>query len=376
MTTAGIIAVIVALALAAWGVSSRIEGHDALRKKTAAESIPTVAVVEPTQEARPEELTLPGSLQAYTDAPVYARVSGYLKSRFVDIGSRVKAGDLLAEIDTPEIDEQLRQAEADLATAEANNQLAQITARRWRGLVLKNSVSEQDTDEKVGDAAAKQAALVAARANLARLRDLQGFKRITAPFDGVITARNVDIGTLIDAGGGAHELFHLAATQKLRLYVQAPQVYAAAMVPGISADVQVVDRPGRDFTGRLVRTAGAIDPASRTLLVELEVGNPEGELLPGAYAEVRFKLPPRPGVLRLPANALLFRAGGLKVAAVTANGRVELLPITLGRDFGTEVEVLSGLAGNQPVIINPPDSIASGQAVRVAGGTAGEGAVK
>jgi RND family efflux transporter MFP subunit len=358
---------LVFLAVAGWGIDQRIEAATALDRKTAEESIPEVSVLPAARGALSEAIVLPGTVQAWHEAPIYARTNGYLKNWATDIGARVKAGDLLAEIETPEIDAQLHQAEADLATAEANNALAQTTAKRWQSLLKTNAVAKQETEEKTADAAAKEALAASAQANLDRLRELENFKRVTAPFDGTITARNTDTGALINAGSGGagQELFHIAETDKLRVYVQVPESYAQALTPDMTADLRFAEYPQRDFPATLTRSADALDPATRTLKIELEVDNEKGELMPGSYAEVHLKVPSAGDNIRLPVNALLFRAEGLRVAVVGADGKAQLRPITLGRDYGTEVEVTSGLETGESVIVNPPDSLLDGQKVRV-----------
>jgi len=311
---------------------------------------------------------LPANVQAYIDAPIYARTNGYLRNWYVDIGAHVKQGQLLADIETPEVDQQLRQARADLQTAEANLHLAEITANRYEGLLKTDSVSKQDADNAEGNFAAQKATVHAAEANVKRLEELQSFEKIYAPFTGVITARNTDIGALIDSGssGGVRtELFHIAQPDKLRVYVNVPEAYSQATKPGLTADLVLAEFPGRRFPGTLVRTANAIDQTTRTLLVEIRVNNPTGTLLSGAYAEVHLKLPTATNSFILPVNTLLFRSEGLRVATVSDGKHAELKPITLGRDFGSEVEVISGLTGNELVIVNPPDSIVSGEEVRV-----------
>lgn len=359
-----IIAAVLIVAAVTLGIAGRMQAQSALRRATDEAAVAVVATVRPKVDNAGEELVLPGTVQAFADAPIYARTTGYLKIWSVDIGSKVKKGQLLAEIDTPEVDQQLLQAQADLAAAEANNKLAQSTAKRWTEMLASDSVSKQDVDEKVGDAAAKQSALQSARANVARLQQLQGFKRIEAPFSGVITARNIDIGALVDSGTG-RELFRIAASDKLRVYVQAPQNYAAFIAPGMAVNVRFADRPGRDFPGKLVRTAAAIDPATGTLLTQIEMDNASGELLPGSYAEVHLRLEATRG-LRLPVNALIFRAEGLQVATVSDERRIALKNIALGRDYGTEVEVVSGLTGDAAVVLNPPDGLIEGQTVQLA----------
>jgi RND family efflux transporter MFP subunit len=359
--------VIVAVAIVAavlLGIAGRMQAQTALRRATDDAAIAVVATIKPAQDNAAEEVILPGNVQAFADAPIYARTSGYLKRWLVDIGEKVKKGQLIAEIDAPEVDQQLLQAQADLASAEANNRLAQSTAQRWTEMLSTDSVSKQDVDEKVGDAAAKQSALQSARANMQRLRELQGFKRIEAPFSGVITARNIDIGALVDAGTG-RELFRIAASDKLRVYIQAPQNYASFIKIGMPADVQFADRPGKAYRGKLARTADAIDPVSRTLLAQIELDNASGELLAGSYAEVHLQFGGARG-LRLPVNTLIFRAEGLQIATVGADKRITLKNIELGRDYGTEVEVIKGLSSDDAVVLNPPDAIFDKQVVQLA----------
>jgi RND family efflux transporter MFP subunit len=367
--------VIVAVLLVGSLMVPRLRARAALGKETLLMAVPTVSVVHPRRAPADQEVILPANIQAYTDAPIYARTNGYLKRWHVDIGAHVVKGQLLAEIDTPEIDQQLQQTRADLATAEANARLAEITALRYRGLLKTDSVSTQDADNANGDFEAKRAMTQSARANLQRLEDLHSFQKIFAPFDGVITARNTDIGALIDSGssgGAARELFHIASTSKLRVYVNVPQVYSQAAKPGLSADLTLAEFPGRRFQGTLVRTAEAIDTASRTLLVQIDVANPSRELLTGAFAQVHLKLPTRADSYLLPVNAVVFRSEGVRVATVK-EGKSALVPVQLGRDFGTEVEVLAGLAATDDVIENPPDSLVSGQEVTIAARSA-EGA--
>ena len=362
-----LLAAVVIVGLIVGAILPRIQARASLRKETAEMAVPTVAVVQPKRAAPAEELVLPANVQAFVDSPIYARTNGYLKRWYADIGAHVKAGQLLAEIDTPEVDQQLRQARADLGTAQANLRLSQITAERYSGLLKTDSVSKQEADNAEGDYAAKKAALESAQANVKRLEELQSFEKIYAPFTGVITARNTDIGALIDSGssGGTRtELFHIAQPDKLRVYVNVPEAYSQSAKPGLKADLTVPEFPGRRFEGTLVRSADAIDQATRTLLVEIDVNNPTGTLLTGAYAEVHFKLPTVSTSFILPVNALLFRSEGLRVAAVE-NGHAELRAITIGHDFGSEVEVVAGLNGNESIIVNPPDSLISGEAVRV-----------
>jgi RND family efflux transporter MFP subunit len=373
------IAIVAVFGIQAWrGIAGRARAMTALEKDTAEMAVPAVVVVTPKQGAPQEEITLPGAIQAFAEAPIYARTSGYLKRRYVEMGARVKANQLLAEIDAPELEQQLQQARSDLATAEANARLAQITADRYRDLVKSDSVSQQDADNAAGALDARKAAVESARANVRRLEQLQAFTRIYAPFDGVITARNTDVGALIDpgsSGGSARELFHIASTDTLRVFVNVPQVFSRVARPGITAELTLTEFPGRRFAGTLVRTAEAIDPASRTLLVEIDVANPKGELLPGAFAQVHLALPTPATTLVLPVNTLMFRSDGLRVAVVRADSRVAMVAVTLGRDFGTEAEILSGLNGDERVVASPPDSLTDGQMVRIvaAPGAAGPG---
>jgi len=352
------------------GIVPRVRARAALRAETNQLAVPAVIVVQPKRAAPGQEIVLPANVQAFKDAPIYARTNGYLRRWYADIGAHVKAGQLLAEIDTPEVDQQFHQARADLATAEANMHLSEITATRYQGLLKSDSVSQQDADNATSDYAAKKAIVQSSQANLHRLQDLQSFQKIYAPFDGIITQRNTDIGQLIDSGssGGAKsELFHIAAPGKLRVYVNVPQIYSRLTKPGLKADLTLAEFPGRPFEGTLVRTADSIDLASRTLLVEIEVKNPTGELLSGAYAEVHLKIPGSVATFTIPVNTLLFRSEGLRVASVK-EGKASLIPVTLGRDFGSEVEVLTGLNGDEKLVVNPPDSIVSGQEVRLAQG--------
>src|SRR5438874_4256872 len=372
-----LLAAVIAVLLVISGIVPRIQARTALRRETIQMAIPAVAVVQPKHSSPAQEIVLPANVQAFADAPIYARTNGYLKHWYVDIGGRVKAGQLLAEIDTPEINQQLRQARADLATARANLDLSKITSDRYSDLLKTDSVSKQEADNAVGDYAAKQATVQSAQANVKRLEELQSFQKIYAPFSGVITARNTDVGALIDSGssgGPRSELFHIAQPDKLRVYVSVPEIYSQAAKPGLTADLMLKEFPGHPFEGKLVRTANAIDPTSRTLLVEIAVNNPTGQLLTGAYAEVHLKIPTAASAFILPVNTLLFRSEGLRVATVGGDGQhVDLKPITLGHDFGSEVEVIAGLNGSENVIVNPPDSVVSGQTVRIAQPSSGQG---
>jgi RND family efflux transporter MFP subunit len=327
-------------------------------------------VIAPERGAPQQEIVLPGTMQAFTDAPIYARTNGYLSKWYADIGSAVRAGQVLADIDTPEIDQQLEQARADLATAEANARLAQSTAERYRDLIKTDSVSKQDLDNANGNLEAKATAVTSAKANVRRLEQLHTFGRITAPFDGVVTARNTDVGALIDSGSNAKELFHVAAVHRLRVFVNVPEIYSRAARPGMKAELTLTEFPGRPFTGTLARTAQSIDVASRTLLTEIDVENPKRELLPGSYAEVHLKLPTEATTFKLPINAIIFRTEGVRIAVVGADGKVRLQPVTLGRDYGNSLEVVSGISGGEQIIVNASDSIEAGQTVRIAGATA------
>jgi RND family efflux transporter MFP subunit len=349
------------------GIHARVSADSTLKQETQKLAIPTVAVVSPQLSAPAEEIVLPGNIQAFTDAPIYARTNGYLKHWYVDIGAHVSTGQILADIETPEIDQQIQQARADLATAGANLSLAESTATRYQFLLKTDSVAKQETDEKVGDLSAKKAIVDSARFNVKRLEQTQGFQKIYAPFDGVITARNTDIGALIDSGANSpgKELFHESATGTLRVYVNVPQVYSRAATPGARADLTFNEFPGRRFTGKLVRTTGAIDPTSRTLLTEVDVDNASGELLAGSYASIHLKLASKVRALTIPVNTLLFRSEGLRVAVVR-DGRAQLIPFTMGRDFGNQVEVVGGIEPADSVIINPSDSLTSGTEVKIA----------
>jgi RND family efflux transporter MFP subunit len=359
---------LVALAALAWLVHARHQAAAALSAQTETDGVLAVATALPKPDGSATELVLPGSLQANYQAPIYARTNGYVSRWYVDIGARVHKGELLADIEAPEVDQQLHQAQADLAVTQANEKIADVTADRWRRLRATDSVSKQEADEKVSAAQASDAQVLAARANVLRLRQLAGFERVVAPFDGVITVRNTDIGDLINAGSGSGAaLFGIADMGRLRLYVRVPQDDAAAMTPGLTAELHMPDRPGVIYRASVATTAGAIDPATRTLMVELLVDNSKGELLPGAYAEVHFRVPPAQGShsFLLPANVLLFRGDGLHVATVTANDHVQLKPVTIGRDYGAQVEIVSGLSARDHVILSPPDSLVSGAVVRI-----------
>jgi RND family efflux transporter MFP subunit len=358
-----------ALIVLIWaGVSAHFASAK-LKEVTEAAAVVTVATTKPDPQNGLAELILPGNIQANYEAPIYARTSGYLKRWLVDIGTPVKAGQLLAEIESPEVDQQLRQAEADLSTAEANQKIADLTAQRWRDLRSTDSVSKQEADEKIASAASGDAQMQSARANVQRLKELSGFEKIVAPFDGVVTARNTDIGQLIAAGENTGPaLFRVADMHRLRTYVTVPQTYAASMKPGLTADLLFPDRPGKIYTATLDSTSSAIDTSTRTLLAQLVIDNKNGELLPGAYAEVHFHLPAGAAgpIFKLPANVLLFRSDGLHVGTVDANNHVVLKTVEVGRDFGSDIEIIHGLSADDNVILSPPDSLTDGIAVRLA----------
>jgi len=349
------------------GFISRKKAEADLKQVTAAAAIATVNVVYPQAGAPTDEIVLPGNTQAFTDAPIFARTNGYVKSWHVDIGTQVKKGQLLAEIETPEVNQQLQQARADLKTAQANLRQAEITADRWEALWKTDSVSKQETDVAVSALHANKATVDSNMSNVRRLEDLQGFQKIYAPFDGIITARNTDIGALINSGASTtpgQEIFHLAAINTLRVFVAVPQLYSQAVRPGATASLTLDEFPGKSFSGTIARNSNSIDPASRTLLVEVDVDNRNGTLLPGAYVRVHLKLPQSVNSVTIPANTLLFRSEGLRVGVVR-NGRAELVPLTIGRDYGNSVEVVSGLQPTDAVIVNPSDSLISGTTVQV-----------
>ena len=363
----GIGVVIVALVTAGWGIVSRARAASHLRQWTEDRARPTVSLIELVRADSDKELVLPGTLRAYIDAPIYARVSGYLKRWHVDIGAHVKAGQVLAEIETPELDQQLLQAQADLATSRANERLSQTTTARWAKMLASDSVPQQEADEKAGDYEAKKAIVAAAEANVERLRATASFKKIVAPFDGVVTARRTDVGALINAGAGAgQELFRVADTRKARIYVDVPQTYAGELHVGTQAVLRLPERPGDGSSAVVTDTSASISENSRTMLVQLVADNADGALLPGSYVDVTFKLAVQPGILRLPISALLFRRRGLEVATLGPGDRVAMKKVALGRDYGTEVEVVTGLTSSDRVIDSPPDSLADGDRVRLA----------
>ncbi|HEX3375067.1 MAG TPA: efflux RND transporter periplasmic adaptor subunit [Edaphobacter sp.] len=363
-----LIATVVLSLLVLSGIIPRLRARRALAAETNMLAAPTVQVVQPKRGAPSQEIILPGNIQAFVDAPIYARTNGYLKRWYFDIGSHVKQGQLLAEIESPEVDQQLSQAQADLGTATANLHLSQITADRLSDLIKQDAVSQQETDNAVSDLASKNTAVKSAQANVDRLKQLVSFEKVYAPFDGVVTARNTDIGQLIDSGasgGQARSLFQVAAINKLRVFISVPQIYSQATMPGLTADLTFAEFPGRRFQGNLVRTSRSIDPMARTLNVEVDVDNAKGELLPGAYTEVHLKLKEGIPTMTIPVSALLFREEGLRVAVAKSDNTAELLPVTLGRDFGDYAEITTGLTGRERIISNPPDSIINGERLNI-----------
>ena len=350
------------------GIVPRLRSRKALAAETNELAAPTVLVVQPKRGAPSQEILLPGNIQAFVDAPIYARTNGYLKRWYFDIGSHVRQGQLLAEIESPEVDQQLSQAQADLGTATANLHLSQITANRFSDLIKQDAVSQQETDNATSDLAAKNTAVRSSQANVDRLKQLVSFEKVYAPFDGVVTARNTDIGQLIDsgaAGGQARSLFQVAAINELRVFISVPQIYSQAAIPGLTADLTFAEFPGRRFHGKLVRTSRSIDPTARTLNVEVDVDNSKGELLPGAYTEVHLKLKEGIPTMTIPVSALLFRQEGLRVAVAKSDNTAELQPVTLGRDFGDFAEITTGLTGQERIISNPPDSIIDGERLNI-----------
>ena len=374
-----IVLVAIAAVIAIAGILPRLGAEKTLRDRTESLALANVTVEKPTAGAPSEELVLPGNVFAYVDSPIYARTDGYLEKWYFDIGARVKKGQLLATIASPEVDQQLAQAKADLATAVSNAGYAKQQASRYTDLLASNAVAKQDTENFVTQAASTNTQVKSAEANVQRLEELTGFEKVYAPFDGVVTARDIDIGTLISAGSatGGREMFHMDDEHIMRVYVNVPQVDAPSCTPGTPADLTLDEYPGRRFHGKVVRTARAIDPASRTLLVEVDVPNPKGELVPGAYTQVHFQLKIVKQTLILPVSALLFRQEGLRVVTVVhANGGdvAKLVPITIGQDDGRVVQVVEGLNPNEEVVRNPPDSGSDGEKVRVVTPTSGGGA--
>lgn len=365
---AGLIVFLIVLAVVViYGIHTRSVADRSLAVETRAESIPEVSVVHPAGNGASGVLALPGNTQPYVDTPIYSRTNGYLQKWFFDIGARVKKGQLMATIETPELDQQLQVAQADLKASQANLDLANITSNRYQNLLKSNSVSKQETDQAMGDAAAKQAAVEASMAAVRRLQQLQSFEQVFAPFDGVVTRRDTDIGDLITggtSGGNAKELFHLASINQLRVFVAVPEVYTGVVRDGGTATLTLDEFPGQTFEGVIARNASAIDPASRTLNVEVDVPNPTGKLLPGAYAIVHFKVPAAAENLTIPSNTLLFRAQGMQVGVVR-DGKAQLVPVKISQDHGATVEIASGLSPQDALILDPSDSLQTGQPVKV-----------
>jgi RND family efflux transporter MFP subunit len=367
--------VLLAIAVVAYGLGSRATQNSSLHDLTEAQALPVVAVVTPTQAAHQEGLDLPGRLEAYIRAPIYARVPGYLKSWKYDIGSRVKAGDVLAEIDTPDLDQQLMQARASLRVAEANAKLAQITAERWLSLASTDAVAKQDVDTRTFTWNADVAQVKAAQANVDQLVAEEGFKRLIAPFDGIVTSRETDIGALINVGAaGGAELFVVSETRKLRVYVGVPQNYVPSVPPGTKASITVPEHPDKTYSGTVEASAQAVIPTTGTTLMELIVDNSTGEMMPGDYASIHLQIAAAAHVLSVPSSALIFDAKGLSIATVDAHDRVLLKPVSIERDLGAIVELASGLSPNDRVIENPPDGIGNGAEVRLAGAASGAAA--
>jgi RND family efflux transporter MFP subunit len=359
--------VIVLVILGAFTLFQRRAQYHALAEETETLAIPTVAVTHPTAEVAQEDLVLPGTLQAYVESPIYARTNGYLQKWYHDIGTRVPKGELLADIDTPEVDQQLSQARADLNTSQANANLSRITSARYQDLIKTDGVSKQEVDNAVGDYEAKAAIVKSSEANVRRLEELESFKHVYAPFSGVITKRNIDTGTLINAGNGGtqQELFILAQTDPIRVYVSVPEMYSPSVRSGLGAFLDLAQYPGRPFEGKVVRTAEAIDPNTRTLLTEVDVPNKNAQLFPGGYAQVHLQVKVAASRVQVPVNALLFRAEGLRAVVVDADHKTHLRQLTIGRDYGTSLEVLQGLEPTDWIVLNPADSLDEGQQVRV-----------
>jgi RND family efflux transporter MFP subunit len=361
-----VITVLMIAGLLASGIRARLNAETAVKRETAEIAVTPVSIVQPQHLSPKQEVVLPGNVQPYYNSPIYARTSGYVKRWYVDIGAHVKQGQLLADIETPEVDQQLEQARANLATAQANLNLSQITTARYQRLKNTNAVARQDVDNASGANSANAAIVHADQANVRQLQAMQSFEKVYAPYDGVITSRNTDIGDLINSGntGPTTQLFQIVQPETLRVYVNVPEPYAKQVKPGIGADLELAESPGRYFHGKLVRTAQAIDYSTRTLLVEIDADNQTGEIFNGAFAQVHFKLPTASSTFVIPVNCLLFRAQGLQVAIVN-NGCAELRTIKPGHDFGDTIEIVSGLNGSEELIINPPDSIVAEQAVRI-----------
>jgi len=362
-----VIAVVVVGSLLVSGIRSRVKARTKLSAETKQVALTAVSTVTPTQTAPTEEIVLPGNVQPFITSPIYARTNGYLKKWYFDIGAHVKQGQLLAVIESPEVDQQLQQARSNLLTAKANLELATITKTRYEGLLRTNAVSQQDVDNTVGAYNANKAIVEADQAAVEQYSALVSFEKVYAPFDGIITARNTDIGDLINAGSNSNvktDLFHMAQPGTLRVYVNVPEEYSRGTKVGMTADLSLAEFPGRKFQGKLVRTADAINVTTRTLLVEIDVPNPTDTLLTGSYAEVHLAVPAQNSTFLIPVNTLIFRSQGLQVGVVK-DGRVVLTPVTAGHDFGNQIEVVSGLKLDDRVILNPPDSLITGQQVQI-----------
>jgi RND family efflux transporter MFP subunit len=365
------IALIVVAALLVSGIWLRVRARTTLNTETDQAALTAVSVVSPKQTAPADEIVLPGNVQPFITSPIYSRTNGYLKKWYFDIGAHVKKGQLLAVIETPEVDQQLQQARSNLLTAQANLELASITKARYQGLLKTNAVAQQDVDNAVGTFNANSAIVEADKAAVQQYSALVSFEKVYAPFDGVITARNTDIGDLINSGNSSNvktDLFHIAKPETLRVYVNVPEEYSRGIKIGMTADLSLAEFPGRKFQGKVVRTADDINLTTRTLLIEIDVANPKGTLLTGSYAEVHLAIPTQASTFLIPVNTLLFRTEGLRVGVVK-DGKVVLTQVTPGHDFGNEIEIVAGLKANDQVIINPPDSILSGQAVQIAQAT-------
>ena len=361
------IALVAVVAVFVWGIRSRVRANATLTAETAQVAVPSVSVVSPKRTAPAEEIILPGNVQPFINSPIYARTNGYLREWHADIGAQVKQGDLLAVIDAPEVDQQVQQALSNLNTAKANLQLAEITKNRYEGLLKSNAVSQQDADNAVGSYNANKAIVESNQANVKQLQALQSFEKVSAPIDGVVTARNTDIGDLINSGsnGGVKtDLFHIVQPGTLRVYVNVPEEYSQGVKVGMIANLTLAEFPGRKIQGKLVRTADAINVTTRTLLIEIDVDNPAGTLLTGSYAEVHLKIPAQASTFLLPVNTLIFRSEGLRIGVVK-DGKAVLAVVTPGHDFGDQIEIVSGLKPGDQVIVNPPDSIVSGQEVHI-----------
>jgi len=371
LVVAAVILLVLVLSGAATIISRR---HDdrVLAKQTEAASIPTVAVVHPKAEKPDDEIVLPGTLQAFEESPIYARTSGYLVKWYKDIGSRVKEGDLLARIDTPEVDQELSQARASRQQIVAQLQLAKISADRWENLRKSDSVSQQEADQETSGYQQAKANLEASDANVRRLEQLESFKNVYAPFSGVLTRRNVDPGALINAGASGRELFDMAKLDTLRVFVSVPQAYVPSVKVGMETAITLQELPGQKFKGKVARTSESIDPSTRTLLTEIDVPNPDGRLLPGSFGQIHFAVPDNVNKVTIPVNAMLFRQEGPRVGVVDQNGIVHLRPISIGRDFGSTLEILGGVDANEQIIINPSDSLEDGQKVQIAQPKQGE----